>query len=70
MFYTHLLAITNGVLVPSDAILREAAEALPIAEQSGRRCRAGGWSQVTTQAFCCFAGRSVRTALELLALGP
>ena len=28
--------VTNGVLLPSDAILREAAEALPIAEQCGQ----------------------------------
>ena len=35
MYYTYIAAIVNGILFPTEAILREAEEALTVAEQSG-----------------------------------
>jgi adenylate cyclase len=35
MYYTHTIAIMNGVVVPDETTVREAAETLEIAEQSG-----------------------------------
>jgi adenylate cyclase len=35
MYYTHTVAIMNGIVVPEATIVREAAETLVIAEQSG-----------------------------------
>jgi adenylate cyclase len=35
MYYTHTIAIMNGIVVPHETTVGEAAETLPIAEQSG-----------------------------------
>jgi adenylate cyclase len=35
MYYTHIIAIMNGVVIPHETTAREAAETLVIAEQSG-----------------------------------
>ncbi len=68
MFYTHLLAITNGVLLPSDSILREAAEALPIAEQCGQDV-ALAVGRNNYAGVLLLRGQEREKALELLALG-
>ena len=67
-FYTHLLAITNGVLLPSDSILREAAEALPIAEQCGQDV-ALALGRNNYASVLLLRGQDREKALQILALG-
>ena len=65
-FYTHLLAIINGVLLPSDAYLRETAEALSIAEQCGQDV-ALGMGIAGYASLLLFRGQEREKALELFA---
>ena len=65
-WYTHTIAIVNGVLEPSDAILRETEEALPVAEQCGQDVALG----LALSNYACVLlrrGQQREQATELLA---
>ena len=66
MYYTYIVAIMNGVLLPADAILREAEEALAVAEQSGGNVDVGQGRQYLGIILVHMGGSSRARGFQLL----
>ena len=66
MYYTYIVAIMNGVLLPTDAVLREAEEALAVAEQSGGNVDVGQGRQYLGIILVRMGGSSRARGFQLL----
>jgi adenylate cyclase len=67
MYYTHTVAIMNGIVVPEATAVREAAETLMIAEQSGEDVALGLARSNLGVALAHQGGPSSTQGVELLA---
>jgi adenylate cyclase len=66
MYYTHTIALMNGIIVPEATIVREAVETLAIAEQSGEDVVLGLARSNLGVALFRQGGRSSPQGVELL----
>ena len=68
MYYTHVVAVMHGVVLPSAAAVREATETLALAEQTGEDVALGLARSNLGYFLVCVGGDSRDRGLELLAL--
>ena len=66
MYFTYIVAIMNGVLPPTAAVLREAEEALAVAEQSGENVELGQGRQYLGIILVHMGGSSRARGFQLL----